>query len=191
MIYLFFICQSYISKGTINISRSESSLLLYLYPYDTVELNINNKTFSIFSDWRNEKDLFLEVESFNDKGTIKKYGKFNKNAHLLAVYFKNTQYKLKFTNDGENEKCLAVIFEDENFTQTTNFSKYEIPSRFQFPIVNQKKIHRENLIFEDLTAKNFMFFYILLGVLFGEMIIMIVVMLCVLSYYEGLSEKDD
>lgn len=109
-------------------------MVLYLDPFDYIEINLKKGTSSIFSEFKKENNLLLDIETFDEKGNSKEFGPYDKNSHLYAVFFDNKNYTLKFTNEGDEEAEFAIIFSNyvfENVTRARNRISKNI--KFTYP----------------------------------------------------------
>lgn len=172
MIWLFYINFATINNGIFDIPFTEKYIILYLGPFDIAELNISDSILSIFSNWQNENSFYVEVESIDRKGIITKHGKYNKNSHLIGVYFKKRDYILKFSNEGQNEINFAIKFEELYDLSPPNITD-KISTKYKFP--NIKPSSSENLIFDDTKERKFIFYIALIVTLVAVNILVYVI----------------
>lgn len=99
------------------------------------------------------KGLSLEIEVEDTK----KFGPFDHHSHLDGIdfnseYMNNTNYKLIFTNEGDYNIQLAIVFE-EDLETSLKFINQNF-TNFQFPISNYKStkftyFYSSGLIFHE------------------------------------------
>lgn len=172
MIWLFFINFATINNGIFDIPFTEKFIILYLGPFDIAELNISDSILSIFSNWQNENSFYVEVESIDRKGIITNHGKYNKNSHLIGVYFEKRDYILKFSNEGQNEINFAIKFEKLYGFSPPNITD-KISTKYKFPDI--KPSSSENLIFDDTKERKFIFYIALIVTLVAVNILVYVI----------------
>lgn len=144
---------------------------LYFDPLDKIEINLKNGTGAFFSTW--EDDLFLEVETFDEKGDSTNYGDFGSESGLAGVYFQTKNYTLKFNNEAEEEKKIAILLDDEYFPSSSpDKSDLTFPAitealATKYDVYVLRDLH-DNFIYYFESKKNIIpmiIFYCVLGVL--------------------------
>ena len=113
-------------------SNSFKSLILYINPRHSIEVNVSSELQTYFSDLLKANGLTLEIQTNN--GT--KFGPFNHRSHLDGINFhpNNISYKLSFTNEGNDDIQLAMVFaEDLDLSLNTIDQNMK---NFKFPISN-------------------------------------------------------
>ena len=121
------------------------SITLSLNPFDIYEFRIKKEYCTTFDDW-DSRHVFIEVTTDTDK-----YGPFNSNNRILNISFETKDYIIKASNEGPNIENLKLYF-----TYQLNDNGNDIyPFNYIGTIENPYQIY----------------IYIMVGVLFGILII--------------------
>lgn len=167
------------SASDINISKTYADfIILNLEPFDYSIIHVGKGVSTILSDLNREDDIQIEVESINGKGNYVDHGIFNKYSHLYAIFFRNRNYKIKFTNEGQKDIELALVFSDEYFANTSMIREKISPRfNFNFPI-NQTRQLTKNFNYKGSPGNGF-FLYLCFIVLLAVDVFVVVIFSCV------------
>lgn len=150
--FMFFILINFtLSYQTFDVtSNSIKSLVLYFHPRHSIEVSVSSELQTYFSDMMKAIGLTVEIQTNNNS----LYGTFNHRSHLNGIDFhvNHKDYKLIFTNEGNNDVQLALVFA-ENLTSSLNTINQNLKN-FEFPISNYpsnkfKYFNNDGLIFHE------------------------------------------
>ena len=129
----YFLISFTLSHQTFDVTpNSIKSLILYLHPRHSIEVSVSSEHQTYFSDMMKANGLTLEIQTNNNS----LYGTFNHRSHLNGIDFhpNKIDYKLIFTNEGNNDIQLAMVF-SESLASSLNTINQNF-SNFEFPISN-------------------------------------------------------
>lgn len=166
----------------INVSKTYADfIILNLEPFDYSTLYVGKGVSTILSELNREDDIQIEVESINGKGKNVEHGTFNKYSRLYAIFFKNRDYKIKFTNEGQKEIKLALVFSDQYLTNTSLIRKKISPKfNFNFPINQTRKLVK-NLNYKGSPENGFFLYLSFLVLLAVDAFVVIIFSCCCCS----------
>lgn len=100
------------------------SLTIYMNPFDNVQVKLNYKTPTFFSDLSKLYDLYFDIDAENPQGNIDTYGTFDHNSYIVGIFFESKNYTISFINEGLEIIKFALVFSNNSY----------FPPQFKFPI---------------------------------------------------------
>lgn len=144
--------------------KNPPSLILYMNPFDNVQIKLRYKTPTFLSDLSRVYNLYYDIEAEDSQGKIDSYGTFDHGSYIIGIIFESKNYTISFVNEGTESIKFAMVFSMDSY----------FPPQFKFPI------NKYNL--EDSMSKYDPFLYDV-GHQFSYAIFIVIGVLCIIYLY--------
>lgn len=172
LFYIFSL--TYCISYEINLTETpQDFLILYLEPFDYYSIHVRDGVSTILSEIKREDHLLVEVESINSRGESIEHESFDRYSRLYAIFFKNRNYTVKFTNEGHTEIQLGIVFSDEYFKDEVILRKRISPKfDFNFP-GNYSRQLTQNFNFNAASSNSQYIYSCVIFLVFIDLIIIV------------------
>lgn len=123
------------------------TFVLFLNPLEKAEIKIKNEYGTILSKWSD--DIYLDIYAENFNHDLETFGPFDSSSDLVAIHFQTKNYSLRFINEGQTKKKIALIISKRI---NESYQNYFIDDEFIFPFFeNYQDIHDFNYFFDPFV----------------------------------------
>lgn len=97
------------------------NLVLYMKPFDKIEVKMSWSTMTVLSDLSKISDLYYDVDAGEPPDKIDKYGRYDRSSYIMGIKFKTKNYTIRFIYEGAESIKFGLIF-------CSNYQELVIPN---------------------------------------------------------------